>query len=72
MKRYIISTGTITYAIKGRDLLRKKGFKVKIERITGKATLGCGYAIILEGNVNEAERILRDAGIKVLDISERL
>ena len=30
MKRYIIATGTVTYAIKGRDLLRKKGFKVKV------------------------------------------
>ena len=72
MKRYIIATGTVTYAIKGRDLLRKKGFKVKIERITGKATLGCGYAIILEGNISQAEEILRGAGIKILEIIEKL
>ena len=72
MKRYIIATGTVTYAIKGRDLLRKKGFKVKIERITGKATLGCGYAIILEGHISQAEEILRGGGIKILEISEKL
>ena len=46
MKRYIITTGTVTYAIKGRDLLRRKGFNVKIERITsGKGSAGCGYSI---------------------------
>ena len=71
MKRYVIATGTVTYAIKGRDLLRKKGFKVKIERITTKSTLGCGYAIILEGNITEAEKILRDGGIKILEIFEK-
>ncbi len=72
MKRYIIATGTVTYAIKGRDILRKKGFKVKIERTTGKATLGCGYAIILDGDIKEAEKLLRENGIKILEISEKI
>lgn len=71
MKRYIISTGTVTYAIKGRDLLRKKGYKVNIERITGTATLGCGYAIILSGDITTAEKLLRENGIKILEISEK-
>lgn len=71
MKRYIITTGTVTYAIKGRDILRKKGFNVKVERITGKSNLGCGYSIILNGEIKDAENILRSAGIKILEISEK-
>lgn len=72
MRSYLISTGTITYAIKGRDLLRKKGFKAKIEKtISGKGNLGCGYAIALEGDILTAKSILRNAGIKILDINER-
>ena len=71
MKRYLIATGTVTYALKGRDLLRKKGFKVNVERITGKSTLGCGYAITLEGNITEAEALLRKYGIKILEIIEK-
>ena len=72
MKRYIITTGTVTYAIKGRDLLRQKGFKVKIERITsGKGSAGCGYSIILTGELNDAEKILRAAGVKILEINEK-
>ena len=71
MKRYIIATGTVTYAIKGKELLRKKGFKVNVERITGKVALGCGYAIILYGNIVEAEKLLRENGVKILEISEK-
>ena len=72
MKRYVIATGTVTYAIKGRDILRKKGFKVKIERITGSKSLGGGYAIVLEGDIIAAEEILRNNGIKILEISEKI
>lgn len=71
MKRYIIQTGTVTYAIKGRDLLRKKGFKVRIERATTGKTFGCGYSIFLEGDIEEAEKILRENGVKILDIQEK-
>ena len=72
MKRYIITTGTVTYAIKGRDLLRKKGYKVKIERITsGKGAKGCGYCIILDGDMGDAENILQTAGVKILEINEK-
>ena len=72
MKRYRISTGTVTYAMKGRDVLRKNGFNVKVERITGKAALGCGYAIILQGDITEAEKILNRADVKILEISENI
>ncbi len=71
MKRYVIQTGTVTYAIKGRDLLRKKGFKVKIERITAGKNYGCGYAIVLDGGLEEAEKTLRENGVKILDIKEK-
>lgn len=70
MKRYVIATGTVTYALKGRDLLRKNGFSVKIERITGDKTLGCGYVLIVVGNIVEAEKILNLGGIKILKITE--
>lgn len=70
MKRYVIATGTVTYAIKGRDLLRKKGYKAKIERKSGEKVHGCGYAIIFEGDIQAAESMLRQNGVKILEISE--
>ncbi len=69
MNGYIITTGTVTYAIKGRDLLRRKGINAKIERINGSA--GCGYSIIIGNNLNEAEKILRDGGVKILEIKKK-
>ena len=70
MKRYLIGTGTVTYAIKGRDLLRKKGYKVNIERKTGENSRGCGYALVFEGDILEARRLLGESGVKILDITE--
>ena len=51
--------------------LRKKGYHVKIERIASGASSGCGYSIVLNGELNEAESLLRNAGIKILEISEK-
>ncbi len=70
MSRYIISTGTITYAIKGRDLLRRKGFTAHIERRTaGLSSAGCGYNIVVTGNIETVRELLSNAGIKILDIN---
>lgn len=72
MRGYIITTGTVTYALKARDILRKNGFKAGIERITaGKGSAGCGYAVIIYGDINTAEKLLREAGVKILEINEK-
>lgn len=70
MKRYAIATGTVTYAIKGRDLLRKKGYKANIDRKSGEKIQGCGYVIILEGDIDSATEVLKNGGIKILEITE--
>lgn len=71
MKGYLITTGTVTYALKGRDILRKKGFKANIERITsGENNMGCGYSVAVYGDIKTAEQLLRNSGVKILKISE--
>lgn len=71
MKGYLITTGTVTYALKGRDILRKKGFKADVEKIsTNENNLGCGYSIKIYGDIKTAEQILRSNGVKILKISE--
>ncbi len=57
---------------KRQGSFKKKGYKVKIERITsGKGAKGCGYGIILDGDIGDAENILRTAGVKILEINEK-
>ncbi len=69
MRGYKIRTETITYAIKGRDLLRKNGFKARIEKSGSQGLRGCNYVIIAEGK-GTAETILQNAGIKISEITE--
>lgn len=69
MKQYRISTGSITYALKGRDLLRRNGYKARIERINQQSGgNGCGYSIVV--SEEKAVNILRKSGIKILEINE--
>ncbi len=68
MEKFIIVTGTITYAIKGRDLLRRMGYKASIERITAGDRIGCGYGILTFGDTQIIKSILNNNDIKILDI----
>lgn len=70
MQRYRISTGTVTYAIKGRDILRQHGYSVAIERLSGAGRIGCGYGIVFGGNLEAAEKLLREAAVKILEIKQ--
>ncbi|MBR6548355.1 MAG: DUF3343 domain-containing protein [Clostridia bacterium] len=67
MKQDRIVVSSVTYAIKGRDLLRSKGFKAYIERSHGRLeTDGCGYSIYVDHDTDRAEQILRDHHIRVV------
>ena len=68
MKQAVIATGTVTYAIKGRDLLKRAGFSAKIVRDLGGA--GCGFGISVTGSIEQAVKLLQKAGIRILEIKE--
>ncbi len=69
--QYRITTGTVTYAIKARDLLRRNGYKVRMERSpASEKTAGCGYGIVINERVVRAEELLRGANVKILSIDE--
>ena len=70
MQRHIISVGSVTYAIKGRDLLRKQGIKAYVERKTNTSNnSGCGYVIVAEGNRQKITQALMVSGIKILEFN---
>lgn len=70
MKRYIVITGTITYAIKGRDVLRRNGYNAELTRtVNATGNVGCGYGVSTNCE-SEQIRILFDRyGIRYLKIS---
>ncbi len=69
MAKYLIVTGTITYAIRGRDILRKKGFIANMEKTKSSLEHGCGYSISVSGDIEKIKEILLKTGVKILDIN---
>ena len=66
MGKQLIMVKTITYAIKGRDLLRSMGFTAYIERTPRHYDrAGCGYSIFVSESCEAAIRILQQHGISV-------
>ena len=66
MDQYI-NVSSITYAIKGRDLLLSRGMVAYIARTpAGSTHSGCGYSIFVKGERADAERLLREGGIKMM------
>lgn len=71
MKQLII-VGSVTYAMKGREILFYHGIRAYIERLPRTPdTPGCGYGIYVPSRADEAEKILREAHIHVLGRKER-
>ena len=69
MKKYEIMVGTVTYALKGRDILRNKGFKAYIERRSNNiGKYGCGYSIVIKDEADRAVSILSENGINVMNV----
>ncbi len=67
MKRDLIIVSSITYAMKGKELLQKRGFQAYIARLPQKEEgTGCGYCVYVSRNTDLAEEILRKGGIRVL------
>lgn len=73
VKPVIILVGSVTYAMKAREMLSKHGIRAAVERVPPSEASGCGYGVrVPEGpdKADQAERILREGGIKVLGRAE--
>lgn len=71
MKRYFVITGTITYAIKGRDVLRRGGYHAELTRtVHASGNVGCGYGIITNCNPEQIKALFEQYGIRYLEIHE--
>ena len=69
--RPFIVVSSVTYALKSRDLLFSRGIKAYVERLPRTRENGCGYGLYVPQHADAAERILREAGVRVLFRTER-
>lgn len=74
MEKYFLTVGSVTHAIMARDTLRLNGIPAKtVKTPAGLDKKGCGYSLMINGNPEEAVRIVGDSGIRVTGVfKERL
>lgn len=67
----LIVVSSVTYALKSRDLLFRQGIRAYVERLPRMRESGCGYGVYVPERTDEAERILREAGVRIKGRTER-
>lgn len=67
----ILILSSITYAMKSRELLFRFGIRAYVERLPRTKETGCGYGVYVPNGIEEAERILRENGVRILGRAKR-
>ena len=68
----LIMVSSVTYAMKGKELLKSYGIRAEVERTPKNSqSKGCGYSLYVPQNTDEAENILKENGIKVMGRAKR-
>lgn len=72
MNEVFIATGTVTYAMRAKELLRRNGIRAVTHRRSLGSEYGCGYGVsVPEPESERAMRILRNNGVRVLGTPDR-
>ncbi len=73
MANHHIHVGSITNAMRGKQMLERQGIRTYIHRSSQPTDGdGCGYSLLVTTDVGQAERILRSGGVRVVRISDAL
>ncbi len=68
----VISIGSVTYAMKAKDILKQYGIKSVVEKISHyKKNMGCAYGLYVHGNIENAHELLLREGVKTNGIIYR-
>lgn len=71
MGKPLIMVSSVTYAMKGRELLAKAGIQAIVQRVAQTKETGCGYGLYVPKSADRAEQILRENNIKVISRLEQ-
>ncbi len=73
MANQYIHVGSITNAMRGKKVLEKGGIRAYIHRASNpEQGDGCGYSLLVVDGDNRAVRMLKDAGVRVIRISDAM
>ena len=72
MKKELILLPSVTYAMKAKNILDRHDVRAYIQRTPKNTGIrSCGYCLFVPGRVDEAEKILRANGVRILGRAER-
>ncbi len=71
MGKPLIVVSSVTYAMKGRELLSRRGFRAYVLRVPRTSETGCGYGLFVPDGADEAEQVLRENHIRILGRMDR-
>lgn len=72
MRNELILVPSVTYAMKAKSILDQYHIRSYIQRTPKNINIkSCGYCLFIPSRTDEAERILREKGVRVLGRAER-
>ena len=72
MNQDLILLPSVTYAMKAKSILDKASIRSYIQRTPPHTGIkSCGYSLFVPDRTEEAEKILRKSGVRVLGRAER-
>ena len=73
MANYYIHVGSITNAMRGKQLLEEQGIRALLHRTSHPTEEdGCGYRLLVTNTVEKAAQILRQRGVRVIGITQAM
>lgn len=73
MANFYIHVGSVTNAMRGKQLLEEQGMRAYLHRASHPADGdGCGYSLLVTDGVTSAVQILRKRGVRVIRVTEAL
>ncbi len=73
MANHYIHVGSVTNAMRGKQLLEKKGVRSFLHRSTARGEgEGCGYSLLISGDAQQAVKILQNGGVRVIRVTEAM
>ena len=71
MSKSYIKVNSVTHAIKAKNLLNSQGIYAQVGRNDKPDKKeGCGYAVLVDGDLSRAESILRNNHVKIIGMGD--
>ena len=66
MANKALYVGSVTNAMRGKQVLEAQGIPAYVRRANGAAGEGCGFSLLVTGDARRAEQALRSGGVRII------